>query len=210
MIGRIIPVLSRPENHFFVILPIVAYGDPVLKKKALDIDPKKADLQVLLENMFETMYEASGVGLAAPQIGKSIRLFIVDASPFADDEGIEEEERAVLADFKRVFINPEIIKESGEEWDFEEGCLSIPDIREKVWRESHVHIRYFNEEWEEKEEKLSGLAARVVQHEYDHIEGVLFTDKVNPLRRRLLRGKLRDISQGKVNARYKMKFYKKK
>jgi peptide deformylase len=193
-----------------LILPIVAYGHPVLKKKAKDIDPDKVELESLIEDMFETMYEASGVGLAAPQIGKSLRLFVVDASPFAEDEGIEEEEREVLADFKRVFINPEIIKSSGDEWDFEEGCLSIPDIREKVWRESDVVIRYHDENMEEQEEHLNGLAARVVQHEYDHINGVLFTDKLNPLRRRLLRGKLKDISQGKVTARYKMKFFKKK
>ncbi len=199
-----------PVKGNALILPIVAYGHPVLKKKAKDIDLDKVELESLIENMFETMYEASGVGLAAPQIGKSIRLFIVDASPFAEDEGIEEEERLVLADFKRVFINPEIIKSSGDEWDFEEGCLSIPDIREKVWRESDVVIRYKDEHMQEKEEHLKGIAARVVQHEYDHINGVLFTDKLNPLRRRLLRGKLKDISQGKVNARYKMKIFKKK
>ena len=199
-----------PVKGNALILPIVAYGHPVLKKKAKDIDLDKVELESLIENMFETMYEASGVGLAAPQIGKSIRLFIVDASPFAEDEGIEEEERLVLADFKRVFINPEIIKSSVDEWDFEEGCLSIPDIREKVWRESDVVIRYKDEHMQEKEEHLKGIAARVVQHEYDHINGVLFTDKLNPLRRRLLRGKLKDISQGKVNARYKMKIFKKK
>jgi peptide deformylase len=199
-----------PVKGNALILPIVAYGHPVLKKKAKDIDLDKVELESLIENMFETMYEASGVGLAAPQIGKSIRLFIVDASPFTEDEGIEEEERLVLADFKRVFINPEIIKSSGDEWDFEEGCLSIPDIREKVWRESDVVIRYKDEHMQEKEEHLKGIAARVVQHEYDHINGVLFTDKLNPLRRRLLRGKLKDISQGKVNARYKMKIFKKK
>jgi peptide deformylase len=199
-----------PVKGNALILPIVAYGHPVLKKKAKDIDLDKVELESLIENMFETMYEASGVGLAAPQIGKSIRLFIVDASPFAEDEGIEEEERLVLADFKRVFINPEIIKSSGDEWDFEEGCLSIPDIREKVWRESDVVIRYKDEHMQEKEEHLKGIAARVVQHEYDHINGVLFTDKLNPLRRRLLRGKLKDISQGKVNARYKMKIFNKK
>jgi len=193
-----------------LIIPIVAYGDPVLKKKAKEIDLDNTELEVLIEDMFETMYEASGVGLAAPQVGKSIRLFVVDASPFAEDEGIEEEEKEVLADFKRVFINPVILEESGEEWDFEEGCLSIPDIREKIWRESDIHIRYTDEKGQEKEERLNGMAARVVQHEYDHIDGVLFTDRLNPLRRRLLKGKLKDISQGKVTARYRMKFPKKK
>ncbi len=160
--------------------------------------------------MFETMYEANGVGLAAPQIGKDIRLFIVDASPFAEDEELDEEERKSLAGFKHVFINAEILEEQGEPWVLEEGCLSIPDIRENVSREPVVTIRYQDEEFNEKEVVLKGFAARVVQHEYDHIEGTLFTDRISSFRRRVLKGKLQDISNGKVKASYKMKFPKKK
>jgi peptide deformylase len=193
-----------------LIHPIVAYGDPVLKKRAKEIESSSEELKALILDMFETMYEASGVGLAAPQIGKSIRLFVVDASPFAEDEEMDEEERTFLADFKRVFINATIEEEYGEEWDFEEGCLSIPDIREKVTRESELKIVYQDENFEPKEEILTGLAARVIQHEYDHIEGVLFTDRLNPLRRRLLKGRLSDISSGKVKAKYRMRFPKKK
>lgn len=193
-----------------MIHPIVAYGDPVLKRKAKEIESHSDELKALIDDMFETMYEASGVGLAAPQIGKSIRLFVVDASPFAEDEEMDEEEKAFLADFKRVFINATIEEEFGEEWDFEEGCLSIPDIREKVSRESDLKIIYHDENFERREEVLTGLAARVVQHEYDHIEGVLFTDRLNPLRRRLLKGKLSDISNGKVKAKYRMRFPRKK
>lgn len=160
--------------------------------------------------MFETMYEASGVGLAAPQIGKDIRLFIVDASPFAEDEELDEKEREFLADFKQVFINAEIVEEEGTPWDFEEGCLSIPDIREKVSREPHVTINYLDEDFNEKEVTLTGFAARVVQHEYDHIEGTLFTDRISAFKRRLLKNRLADISTGNISPRYKMRFPKKK
>ncbi|NND93914.1 MAG: peptide deformylase [Flavobacteriales bacterium] len=193
-----------------MILPIVAYGDPVLRKVSEPIDKDYPELDKLIEDMFETMYEASGVGLAAPQIGKDIRLFIVDASPFAEDEEIDEEERVSLADFKHVFINAEIVEEVGEPWVFEEGCLSIPDIREKVSREPEVTINYLDENFDEKEVTLSGFAARIVQHEYDHIEGTLFTDRIGSLRRRLLKGKLNDISTGNISPRYKMRFPKKK
>jgi len=193
-----------------LILPIVAYGDPVLKQVAEPIDQDYPGLEALIDDMFETMYEASGVGLAAPQIGKSIRLFIVDASPFADDEEMEEADRAQLEDFKQVFINPIILEETGEPWDFEEGCLSIPDIREKVSREPSVRIQYFDRDWKEHEVTLTGLAARVVQHEYDHIEGMLFTDHITSFRRRLLKGKLQDIATGAIDTRYRMKFYKKR
>lgn len=190
-------------------LPIVAYGDPVLKRKAEEITKDYPELDQLIENMFETMYAASGVGLAAPQIGLPIRLFIVDASPFAEDDE-EEDGDPECADFKRVFINPIIFEESGEEWGFEEGCLSIPNIREEVKRKSTLKIEYYDENWELYEEELDGILARVIQHEYDHIEGILFTDRIAPLRRALIQGKLSDISKGKVQVAYKMKFPKAK
>lgn len=187
-----------------MILPIVAYGDPVLRSQCEEIDEQFPDLSQLIKDMFETMYEAQGVGLAAPQIGKAIRLFVIDASPFAEGEDGDPGCRG----FKRVFINPIIFEESGEEWAFEEGCLSIPNVREDVWRQPDVKIEYYDENWDLYEEELSGFAARVVQHEYDHIEGVLFTDKINPLRRQLIRGRLNDISKGKTDARYRMRFPK--
>jgi peptide deformylase len=196
-----------------MILPIVLYGDPVLRKVAAPIDAQYPDLKALIENMFETMYQAKGVGLAAPQIGKSIRLFVVDASPFAEIDDEEEDEDAELTreeaqelrDFKKVFINPQILEEEGEEWKFNEGCLSIPRIREDVGRKAVVLLRYMDEHFVEHEEEFDGLAARIIQHEYDHIEGKLFTDRINPLRRKLLKNKLEDISKGKVNPDYKVK-----
>lgn len=182
-------------------LPIVAYGDPVLKRKAVDIVPEEhPDLKSLVENMFETMYAARGVGLAAPQVGLSLRLFVIDASPFDDDE-------PELKDFKKVFINAQILEETGEEWPFNEGCLSIPDIREDVYRKPTVRLSYYDENMQHHEETFKGLAARVIQHEYDHIEGKLFTDKLSPLRKRLIEKKLNDISRGIVRGvEYKMKF----
>lgn len=192
-----------------MILPIVAYGDPVLKKEAVEIDKDYQDLDQLIDNMFETMYQASGVGLAAPQIGKSIRLFIVDGSPFADDDDEEDEEdpRAVgMENFKKVFINPIIEEESGEEWGFNEGCLSIPKIREEVFRKEKILITYYDQNWELKEETYEGYAARIIQHEYDHIDGVLFTDHLSPLKKRLLTKKLQNISKGIIDVDYKMKF----
>ncbi|WP_158825498.1 peptide deformylase [Mucilaginibacter lacusdianchii] len=181
-------------------LPIVAYGDPVLRKKAVDIIPEEQpDLKELVENMFETMYAARGVGLAAPQVGKSLRLFVIDASPFDDDE-------PELKDFKKVFINAQILEETGEEWPFNEGCLSIPDIREDVYRKPTVRISYYDENMQHHEDTFKGLAARVIQHEYDHIEGKLFTDKLGPLRKRLIEKRLNDISRGVVKVDYKMKF----
>jgi peptide deformylase len=196
-----------------MILPIVLYGDPVLRKVGTPITKDYPHLKMLIADMFETMYQAKGVGLAAPQIGKAIRLFIVDASPFADtDEDDEDEESeltkaeaAELKDFKRIFINPSIIEEDGEEWKFNEGCLSIPKIREDVARKPFIVMRYLDENFKEWEEEFHGLAARIIQHEYDHIEGKLFTDKINPLRRKLLKRKLEDISKGKVNPDYKIK-----
>ncbi|MGY3793709.1 peptide deformylase [uncultured Aquimarina sp.] len=189
-----------------MILPIVAYGDPVLKKKAKEINKDYPKLSELLENMFETMYNAHGVGLAAPQIGLPIRLFLVDAEPFADDDELSEEEKEVLTGFRKVFINATIVEETGEEWGFTEGCLSIPDVREDVFRKETIKINYFDENFVEHTETYSGLAARVIQHEYDHIEGILFTDKLSSLKKRLIKGKLTNISKGKINADYRMKF----
>ena len=188
-----------------MILPIVAYGTPVLKKKGKDITPEYPAFEQLLENMWETMYEANGVGLAAPQVGIAIRLFIVDASPFADDDELTEKEQKQLTGFKKVFINPQI-EESGEEWAFNEGCLSIPDIREDVYRQEEIQIRYWDENFKEHTEQYTGLAARVIQHEYDHIEGVLFTDKLSPLKKRLIKGKLNNIAKGNIDVDYKMRF----
>ena len=156
--------------------------------------------------MKETMDKASGVGLAAPQIGKAIRLFLVDASPFGDDEELEEKERAFLAEFNHVFINPKILKEEGDEWAFNEGCLSIPDIREDVFRQEQVTVEYQDENFEKHTMTLNGIAARVFQHEYDHIDGILFTDKLSSLKKRLIKKKLENISKGKVNADYRMRF----
>ena len=194
-----------------MILPIVAYGDPVLKKTAIEIDQSYPDLLQLIDNMFETMYKAKGVGLAAPQIGKSIRLFIVDGSPFADEEGDEPDPKAEgIVDFKKVFINPIIIDETGDEWAFNEGCLSIPKIREDVYRPETIHITYYDENWNYHEESFNGYAARIIQHEYDHIEGVLFTDHLSVLKRKLLQKRLTNISKGIVDIDYKMKFPVKK
>ncbi|WP_299121662.1 peptide deformylase [uncultured Tenacibaculum sp.] len=189
-----------------MILPIVAYGDPVLRKVGKEIDKDYPQLEKLISDMRETMYNAQGVGLAAPQIGKAIRLFLIDASPFAEDEELEEEDRNVLKDFNRVFINAKIIKEEGDEWAFNEGCLSIPDVREDVFRQETITIEYQDENFEKHTETLSGLAARVFQHEYDHIEGVLFTDKLSSLKKRLIKKKLENISKGKINAGYRMRF----
>lgn len=188
-------------NFAGMILPIVAYGDPVLKTEAEEIDKDYPFLEDLIDNMFETMYNAEGVGLAAPQVGKSIRLFIVDASPFEDEE-------PKLKDFKKVFINPIIIEEEGKAWNFNEGCLSIPGIREDVSRQPKITIEYFDRNFNLVEETIDGLAARVIQHEYDHVDGILFTDRINPLKRRLLKSRLNNISKGNVRVSYRMKFPK--
>ena len=180
--------------------PIVAYGDPVLRKKATAFAPGEyPHIKELVQNMYETMYGARGVGLAAPQVGMSMRLFVVDATIFSEDE-------PALKGFKKAFINPTILEETGEEWAFNEGCLSIPDIREDVYRKPAVRISWYDEDWKHYEETFSGMAARVIQHEYDHIEGKLFTDKLSPLRKRLIEKKLSDISKGIVDVEYKMKF----
>lgn len=180
--------------------PIIAYGDPVLRRKATAIEPDEyPHIKELVENMYETMYGAHGVGLAAPQVGLSMRLFVIDASTFVDED-------AKLKDFKKAFINAEILEEEGEEWAFNEGCLSIPDIREDVYRQPVITISYYDENWKHHEETFSGMAARIIQHEYDHIEGKLFTDKLSPLRKRLIEKKLTEISKGIVDVDYKMKF----
>ncbi len=178
--------------------PITVYGDPVLRKRAEEISPETEGLQGIIENMWETMYYADGVGLAAPQAGMSIRMFVIDASSGADDE-------PELKDFKKVFINPEIIELSGEKWVFNEGCLSLPEIREDVTRPDLVRIKYFDEHFVEHDEVFKGFAGRVIQHEYDHLEGILFTDHLSPLRKRLLKSKLNDIAHGKVQPHYKIK-----
>ena len=189
-----------------MILPIVAIGDPVLKKHCKEITEDYSKLDELLNNMYETMYGAFGVGLAAPQIGLPIRLFLVDTSPFAEDENLSEEERAALKSFKQTFINAKIIKEDGEEWPFNEGCLSIPDVREDVFRKPEITIEYLDENFEKHTDVFTGLIARVIQHEYDHIEGILFTDKLSSLKKRLIKGKLSNISKGKINVDYRMRF----
>ncbi len=192
-----------------MVLPIIAYGDPVLRKVGLEIDKNYPELDTLISNMKDTMKNARGVGLAAPQIGKAIRLFLVDTAPFAEDDELDEKERTFLKGYKKVFINAKIIKEEGAKWSFSEGCLSIPNINEDVSREETVTIEYLDENFKKHTETVGGLAARVIQHEYDHIEGVLFTDKLSSLKKRLLKKKLENISKGKVDADYRMKFPKK-
>ncbi|MDB4588656.1 peptide deformylase [Flavobacteriaceae bacterium] len=189
-----------------MILPIVAYGDPVLKKRASEISKDTPKLEETISNMYESMYGAHGVGLAAPQVGLSIRLFLVDTSPFADDDEYSVEEQEKLKRFKRTFINAKIIEETGEEWAFNEGCLSIPNVREEVLRQPVIKVEYQDENFKSHTETFDGLIARVIQHEYDHIEGILFTDKVSSLKKRLLKGKLVNISKGKTNVDYRMRF----
>jgi len=189
-----------------MILPIVAYGDPVLKKKAKSITKDYPKFSELVDNMFETMYGASGLGLAAPQIGLSIRMFLVDTSPFANDKEFTEEEQAVLKNFKKVFINAEILESTGEEWVFNEGCLSIPGVTEDVFRKHIITVKYQDENFKEYTETFDGIIARVIQHEYDHIEGILFTDKLSSLKKRILKGRLANISKGKCDASYRMRF----
>tara|TARA_B110000908_G_C10242347_1_gene446787 strand:- start:1250 stop:1816 length:567 start_codon:yes stop_codon:yes gene_type:complete len=186
-------------------LPIVAFGDAVLKKHCSGIDNEYPNLAELIENMKDTMAGAQGVGLAAPQIGKAIRLFIIDSALMLDEDDDETEEIGV----KETFINAQILEESGEEWCFEEGCLSIPDIKENVFRKETILIEYFDETWTKQQKTFNGLTARVIQHEYDHIEGVLFTDHLKPLKKRLLQKKLNKISEGKISPGYKMKYPRK-
>lgn len=190
-----------------MVLAIVAYGEPVLKKRADEIKQHDTFIKQLIDDMFETMYNANGVGLAAPQVGKSVRLFVVDGSSFAEDD---DPETHYMREFKHVFINPKIEEEKGNEWGFNEGCLSIPGIREEVFRKENLKISYYDEKFMKHTKSFSGFAARIIQHEYDHLDGKLFVEKINPLRRQLLKRRLDEISKGDVDVAYKMRFPKKK
>lgn len=187
-----------------MVLPVYVYGMSVLRRVAPEIPEDYEGLDQLLEDMFETMRASDGIGLAAPQIGKSLRLFVVDTSPISEDK--EEPE---LKDFKRVFINPYILEEWGDSWSFEEGCLSLPNVREEVSRPTNVRIEYFDEKWNLIEEEFDGIRARVIQHEYDHLDGKLFVDRINPIRRKLLSARLNAISKGRVDKEYKIIYPKK-
>lgn len=178
--------------------PVTVYGDTALRKEAQNIDKSYEGLAEIISNMWETMYSSEGVGLAAPQIGKSIRIFIVDATSGADEE-------PELANFKKVFINPEILELSDEEWVMNEGCLSLPEIREDITRPKVVKLKYYDENFNEHTEEFKGYAGRIIQHEHDHLEGILLIDHLPPLRRRLLKGKLNNIAHGKVQPAYKIK-----
>jgi peptide deformylase len=182
-----------------MVLPIVAYGHPTLKKVAEDITPDYPDLKGFIETMWETMYACEGMGLAAPQVNRSIRIFVIDLTPHAEDLP----EGTIL---KRIFINPHILEEAGEEWTFNEGCLSIPEIHEEVMRKPLIRIKYVDEQFVEHDERYDDVMARVIQHEYDHLEGVLFVDLLSPLRKIMLKRKLTDLMQGKIKLKYKMIF----
>jgi peptide deformylase len=184
-----------------MIYPIVVYGSPLLRRISKEIERDDPDLPQLIDDMFETMYVSDGIGLAAPQVGKSIRIFVIDGTAMAEDD-------PSLEGFKKVFINPEIIEESGEKWTFTEGCLSLPNIREDVIRQGHIRIKYFDENFDEHDEVYDGVKARIMQHEYDHLEGVLFVDKIAPLKRKMLKGRLNEIAKGKADAAYKTKLVK--
>jgi peptide deformylase len=186
-----------------MILPIVAYGHPTLRKIAAEIEPGHPGIDELIDSMFETMYQSEGVGLAAPQVNQSIRLFIVDASPY-------EKENPDFKGFRKIFINPYIIEETGEEWSFNEGCLSVPEIREDVMRKPRIRIQYQDRDFNSYDEIYEGIPARIIQHEYDHLEAILFVDLVSPLRKILLKRRLNDISTGNIEAKYKMIFPSKK
>ncbi|SHO61277.1 MULTISPECIES: peptide deformylase [Algoriphagus] len=179
-----------------MIYPIVAYGNPILKREAEEIEEGK-ELNNLIEDMFATMDHASGVGLAAPQINQGVRLFVIDSTLMLDED---DEEKGV----RRAFINPIILDEYGDKFSFEEGCLSIPDVRAEIIRPETLTIEYFDENWNLKEEEFSGMTARVIQHEYDHLEGILFVDYLKGLKKRLVQSKLIEVSKGKVSTDYRM------
>ena len=187
-----------------MVLPVYVYGMSVLRKTAHDVPEDFKDLDQLIADLFETMHASDGVGLAAPQVGKSLRIFVVDTSPMADAK-----EESGLVDFKKVFINPYILEEWGDHWAFEEGCLSLPNIREEVSRTSHVRIEYYDENWNLQEEEYDGIRARVIQHEYDHLDGRLFVDHISPIRRKLLSARLNSISHGRADCDYRMVYPKK-
>ena len=189
-----------------MILPIVSYGNPVLKKIAKPIAADHQGLALLIANMWETMYNGRGVGLAAPQVGLDIRLFVMDSEQLKDDEDDDDEELRLTKGIKKVFINPQIIEETGEPWLYEEGCLSIPNVRVKIARKETVKLRYQDENFVEHIEEFSEMNARIIQHEYDHLEGVLLTDHMTPLKRSLIKKKLDNISRGNISVKYKMKF----
>ncbi|MFN8275128.1 MAG: peptide deformylase [Flavobacteriaceae bacterium] len=193
-----------------MILSIVGYGDPVLRKVCEPIAADYPELKETIASMYETMYNAYGVGLAAPQVGLPIRLFVVDTAPFGEDEDLSTDEQKQLKTFRRTFINAQILKEEGEEWGFNEGCLSIPEVREDVYRHERITIEYDDENFNRKTEVFEGLIARVIQHEYDHIEGILFTDRISTLKKQLIKKKLQNIMEGKTRPDYKMKFAAKK
>lgn len=185
-----------------MILKIVGFGHPALRKENEEISADFSDLKVLIDNLYETMYNANGVGLAGPQVDVNYRIFVIDGEPMEDI--VEDGED--MKGFKRVFINAQMLEEVGEEWEFEEGCLSIPDIRENVSRNDIITLRYQDENLEEHTETFSGLKARIIQHEYDHIEGVLFTDHLSGLRKKVLKKRLSKISKGEIRIGYPMKF----
>jgi peptide deformylase len=193
-----------------MIVPIVGYGDPVLRKVGADIAADYPNLNGIIDNMYDTMYNAYGVGLAAPQIGLAIRLFVIDTEPFSDSDDLTKEEQEQLKGFKQTFINAKMLKEEGEEWAFNEGCLSIPDVREDVYRQEKITLEFYDENFNKKTEVYEGLIARVIQHEYDHIEGILFTDLISTLKRTLIKKKLQNIMDGKARPDYKMRFCNKK
>jgi peptide deformylase len=182
-----------------MILPVIAYGHPVLKKVAENISPDYPQLKEFITDMWETMYLSDGVGLAAPQVGRSIRLFVIDAAAFS-------EKYPEAVDFKKVFINTEIYNEEGDEFSFNEGCLSFPGLREDIFRKPVIHIRYFDENFQPHDERFDGVVARIIQHEYDHIEGIVFVDRITSLKKMLLKRRLTDISKGNVDVGYKMTF----
>ena len=193
-----------------MIIPIYGYGEPVLRQVCEEISPDYPNLAAIITNMYDTMYNAFGVGLAAPQVGLPIRLFIIDTEPFSDSDDLTKEEQKQLKNFKRTFINAKMILEDGEEWGFNEGCLSIPDVREDVYRNEKITIEYCDENFNKKTEVFDGLIARVIQHEYDHIEGILFTDRISTLKKTLIKKKLQNIMDGKAFPDYRMKFANKK
>lgn len=193
-----------------MILPIYGYGEPVLRKVCEEITAEYPNLKEIISNMYETMYNAYGLGIASPQVGLAIRLFVVDTEPLSDSDGLSEEEEERLKTFKQVFINAKMLKEEGEEWSFNEGCLSIPDVREDVYRNEKITIEFYDENFIKKIEVFDGIIARVIQHEYDHIEGVLFTDKISNLKKTLIKKKLQNIMDGKTFPDYRMKFTNKK
>ena len=193
-----------------MIIPIYGYGEPVLRQVGEEITPNYPNLSAIIDNMYDTMYNAFGVGLAAPQVGLPIRLFIIDTEPFSDSNDLTKDEQLQLKNFKKTFINAKMILEDGKEWGFNEGCLSIPDVREDVYRNERITIEYCDENFIKKTEVFDGLIARVIQHEYDHIEGVLFTDKISMLKKTLIKKKLQNIMDGKAFPDYRMKFANKK